>query len=115
MSLHQIEYSLCRAVTGWTAWARRMWSALGFGQPEMLDLACLDQILHRPGHIFDGHVRVGPVLVKQIDGLDPQALERSLGHPLDLLWPAVQPNRWDCGPLSGSCLNPNLVAITTCP
>ena len=98
MVRHQIEYSLCRAVTGCTAWARRMRSAPDFGQPKVLDLAFPDQILDRAGHIFDGHVRVGPVLVEQIDGLDPQALERGLGDPLDLLRPAVQAHRWDSAP-----------------
>ena len=32
------------------------------------------------------------MLVKQIDGLDPQALERRIRNPLDLLWPAIHPN-----------------------
>ena len=66
---------------------------VGFGQPKMLDLAGLDQFLHRPGHVFHGHVRVRAVLVKQVDGLHAQALERSLGHALDLLGAAVHAHR----------------------
>ncbi len=69
-----------------------------FRKAKVLDLACLDQVLHRSRHIFDGHVRVNPVLVKQINGLNPEALERSLGDPLDLLWPAVQANRRTLAP-----------------
>ena len=65
----------------------------------MLDFACLNQVLDRSRHFFDGHIRVNPVLVKQIDGLDPQALERGIGNPLDLLWAAVQANTGR-GPLS---------------
>ena len=36
----------------------------GFGQAEVLDLAFLDQVLHRSRHVFDRHVRVDAVLVE---------------------------------------------------
>ena len=61
-----------------------------FGEAEVLDLAFLDQVLHRPRHLFDRHVRVDAVLVVEVDGLDPEPLERALGHLLDVLGPAVQ-------------------------
>jgi hypothetical protein len=32
------------------------------------------------------------VLVEQVNGLHPEPLERGLGDPLDLLWPAIQAN-----------------------
>ena len=38
-SRHHSEYSLCRAVTGWTAWARRIGLRASFRQAEVLDLA----------------------------------------------------------------------------
>ena len=38
-SRHHSEYSLCSAVTGWTAWARRMVLHAGLGQAEVPDLA----------------------------------------------------------------------------
>ena len=64
-----------------------------FRKAEVLHLACLNKVLDRSCHIFDGHLRVNPVLVKQIDGVHPQPLERGLGDALDLLWPAVQAHR----------------------
>ena len=57
----------------------------------MLHLASLDQVLYRACDVFDGHIRVNPVLIKQIDGLNPESLERVLGDPFDMLWTAVQP------------------------
>ena len=78
-SRHHSEYSLCRAVTGWTAWARRMVLRAGFGQAEVLDLALADQLLHRAGHVLDRHVRIDAVLVEQVDGVGLEALERGLG------------------------------------
>ena len=54
----------------------------GFGQAEVLDLALLDQVLHRAGHVFDRHVRIDAVLVEEIDALGPQPLERGLGDLL---------------------------------
>ena len=50
-----------------------------FGQAEVLHLALLDQLLHRARDVFDRHVRVDPVLVEEIDDVDPQPLERALG------------------------------------
>ena len=64
-----------------------------FRKAEVLHLACLNQVLHRSRHVFDGHVRVNPVLIEQIDGIDLEPLERGLGDLLDLLWPAIQANR----------------------
>jgi hypothetical protein len=40
------------------------------GEAEVLDLALLDQVLHRARHVLDGHVRIDPVLVEEVDGLD---------------------------------------------
>ena len=37
------------------------------GEAEVLDLALLNQFLHRPRHVLDGHVRVDPVLIEQVD------------------------------------------------
>jgi hypothetical protein len=35
------------------------------------DLAFLDQVLHRPRHVFDRHIWVDTVLIVEVDGLDP--------------------------------------------
>ena len=57
----------------------------------MLDLALLNQVLHRSRHVFDRHVRVDAVLIEQIDDIGLEALERGLGDLLDVLGPTVQP------------------------
>jgi hypothetical protein len=111
---HQSEYSLCSAVTGWTACARRMVCTPGFGEAEVLHLALLDQVLHRAGHVFDRHVRIDAVLIEQVDGVGPSRLSEPSADLLDVLGPAVQaglpPARWlEVGIES----KPNLVAITT--
>ena len=56
----------------------------------MLDLAFLDQLLHRSRHVLDRHVLVDAMLIKQIDGIDFEPLERALCDLLDVLRPAVQ-------------------------
>ena len=87
---HHSEYSLWRAVTGWTAWARRIVCTPASERPKCFTLPCLDQFLHRTGHVLDRHVGIDAVLVEQVDGLDPEPLERALGRLLDVLRPAVQ-------------------------
>ena len=64
-----------------------------FRQAEVLDLALLNQFLHRAGHIFDGHLGVNAVLIEQIDRVDAESLQRALHGLLDVLRPAVQ-TRW---------------------
>ena len=65
----------------------------GFGQAEVLHLALLNQFLHRARHVFDGHVRVNPMLIEQINRLDLEPLERAFDGLLDVLRPAVQARR----------------------
>jgi hypothetical protein len=49
-------------------------------------------------HGFDGHLRVNPVLVEEVDSVDPQPFERGLGDALDLFGPAVHANHRICSP-----------------
>ena len=61
-----------------------------FRKAEVPHLALLNQLLHRPGHVFDRHVRVDTVLIEEIDVLGLESLERALRDLLDVLWPTVQ-------------------------
>jgi hypothetical protein len=61
-----------------------------FRKAEVLHLACLNQLLHRPCHVFDRHVRVNAVLIEQINDINLKPLERSLGDILDVRWPTIQ-------------------------
>ena len=54
------------------------------GHAEVFDLARLDQVLDRPGHVLDGHLRIHAVLVVEIDGVDLQPLEGFLSHLPDV-------------------------------
>ncbi len=57
----------------------------------MPDFARLNQVFHCPRDVFHRHFGVGPVLVEQVDDLDPQPFQRSLRHALNLLRAAVHP------------------------
>ncbi len=59
----------------------------------MLDLAGLNQFLHRAGYIFDGHVRINPMLIQQVDGFNPQPLERPFDGLLDVLGLTIHTGR----------------------
>jgi hypothetical protein len=44
----------------------------GLRHAEVLHLARRDQVIHRAGHLLDRHVRIDPVLVVQIDHVQPE-------------------------------------------
>ena len=60
-----------------------------FRKAEVLNLAFLDQVFHRPRYIFNRHVRIDAVLIEQVDDIDLEPLERGLRNLLDVLRPAV--------------------------
>jgi len=59
-------------------------------EAEVQDLPFFNQILNRSSYLFDWHFRVDPVLIKQIDAIGSQPLQRRLGYFLDVLWPAIE-------------------------
>ena len=61
-----------------------------FGQTEVLDLTCCYQISDRSGDILDRNVGVDAVLVEEVDGVDPQALQRGLGNLTDTFRATVE-------------------------
>jgi hypothetical protein len=60
------------------------------GQTEMPDLAGPDQLLDRARDVLDRHVRIDPVLIEQVDHVEPQTLQRSFGNLPDVLGSTVQ-------------------------
>jgi hypothetical protein len=62
----------------------------GFREAEVLYLAGLNQILHRSRHVFNRHIGIDAVLIKKIDGINVQALQRCVGNLFDVLRVAVQ-------------------------
>src|SRR6185369_16464485 len=58
----------------------------------MFDLALLNQISYRAGDFFDWHVRVDAMLIKEIDAVSLQSLQRRLRNFLHMLRPAISTN-----------------------
>jgi hypothetical protein len=82
----------------------------GFRQTEMADLATLDQVLDRAGHIFDGDFGIHAVLIQEVDRVGAQTRERGIDDSCNVIGTAVNA---DGGTCRRSSLNPNFVAITT--
>src|SRR5882724_8183695 len=85
---HHSEYSLCTAVTGWTAWARRIVRAPA-PTCRSASLALRNQFLDRARHVLDRDVRVDTVLIIEIHDVGPETLQRTLDALLDALGAAV--------------------------
>jgi len=62
----------------------------GLRQAEVLYFALTNQIFHRPGHLFDGHVWVDTVLVQEVNRLNLEPFQRGLDDLPDVLRPAVE-------------------------
>ncbi len=60
--------------------------ALGarLAQPEMADLALLDEPAHRPNRVLDRHFWIDPMLVIEIDLVDAEPLQAGLAGLLDV-------------------------------
>jgi hypothetical protein len=61
-----------------------------FGKSEVLHFALLNQILHRPGYVFDRNVWIDTVLIEQVDNVGPEAFERGIGDLLDVFWATIE-------------------------
>jgi hypothetical protein len=59
------------------------------GQPEVFDLALLNQFLHGARDVLDGNVRVDAVLIQKIDGCHLQPLQHRVENLANVLGPAV--------------------------
>src|SRR4029079_10142253 len=55
----------------------------GLGQPEVADLAGLDELSNGAGDVLDRDIRVDAVLVEQVDDVGPQAPEGALDGGAD--------------------------------
>jgi hypothetical protein len=59
---------------------------------EVLHLPRLDQVLDRSSHVLDRHLRADAVLVEQVDGVNSEALERTIHGLPDVLGAAGEAN-----------------------
>jgi hypothetical protein len=85
-----MEYSLCTAATGWTAWARRIVSALASDSPKWPTLPLAIRSPTVPGDLLDRHVGVDSVLVEQVDPVGPESLQHLVHDGSDVVGSAVQ-------------------------
>ena len=60
-----------------------------FRKAKVLDLALLNQVLHRSGDIFDRHVGIDAVLIEEVNDVGLEPLQRGFGNFLDVFRPAV--------------------------
>ena len=103
------EYSVCSAVIGWTACARRMVAARGLGEAQVADLARLDELRHGADGLLDRDRRVDAVLVVEVDVVDAEALQGGVAGRATYSGRPLMPSRAPSSPRS----LPNLVASTT--
>jgi len=47
----------------------------------VLELALPNQVFDGSCNVFDRHDRAGTMLIEQIDGIDPESIERGLSDP----------------------------------
>ena len=66
-----------------------------FRQPEVDDLARLDELLDGAGDVFDGNCRVDTMLVVEIDAIGAQAAQRAVDGATDAGGIAAEPARGD--------------------
>ena len=60
-----------------------------FGQPEVMHLAGANQFAHRPDGFLDGHLRVNPVLVVEINIIHTQPPQAGVAARADIFGPAI--------------------------
>ena len=57
---------------------------------QMQHFALIHQVFDRAGNLFDWHRRIHAVLIKQVDAIGAQALERAFDRALDVLRAAIE-------------------------
>ena len=100
-SRHHSEYSLCTAVTGWTAWARRMVSAAASDRPKWATLPASMSSLTAPATSSMGTVGIDTVLVVEVDVVGAEPSQRAVDGAADAGRVAGQPAGWDAVLLEG--------------
>ena len=85
------EYSLCSAVTGCTAWARRMVRTPASDRPKWRTFPASTSSLTVPATSSIGTSRVDAVLVEQVDGVGAEPAQRAVDRLADVLGSAGQP------------------------
>src|SRR5450759_4235059 len=85
------EYSVCTALSGWVACARRMVSGAALADAQVPHLSGGDQLTERTEGLLDGRFGVDAVLVVEVDDVHIQAPQRCLDRGSDVLRATVDP------------------------
>ncbi len=85
------EYSVCSAVIGCVAWARRIVSGFASLRPMWRILPAATCSAERADRLLDRDVRVHAVLVVEVDVVDAEPLQRAVERPAHVLGAAVEP------------------------
>lgn len=64
-----------------------------FGEAEVADFSCVDELLHRPDRFLDRHFWIATVLIVNVDRIDVEPLQRSLCDRFYVLRGAVDAAR----------------------
>src|SRR3954467_6817513 len=78
------EYSVCRALTGCTACARRMVSGLASDRPMCRILPSATSSAKHLHGVLDGRARVDAVLVVEVDVVGTEPAQRTLDRGPDI-------------------------------
>ena len=63
----------------------------GLGEPDVPDLAFVDELGERADRLLDRRVGIDAMLVEEVDGVDPQTLQRGIRDLPDAFGAAVEP------------------------
>src|SRR5262245_9996774 len=56
----------------------------GFAKPEKPDLSFCHQLGHRANGVFNGDIRIHPMLIVQINDVDPEAAQTRFARSFDI-------------------------------
>src|SRR5438105_15439514 len=60
-----------------------------FGEPDVADLALVDELRHRADRVLDGRVRIDAMLIVEIDVVDAEAAQGPLARASHIVRTAV--------------------------
>src|SRR5438105_6837636 len=82
------EYSICTALSGCVAWARRRRARLAYA--EIAHLALAHEITHCPDCVLDRHGRIDTMDVIKVDDISFEPLQTAFAARLDVFRPSIR-------------------------
>ena len=88
--VYSSESWFCTETMSAIASASWIWSRVGVGDADPADLALVLELLERADRLGVGHVRVGAVVLVEVDPVGAERLQRGLAGALEVLGAAVE-------------------------